>query len=180
MTRQIILLLLLIEISATVKGQTFTLNSTTFNVGDLYVPRQNILFDLNNWTIKTENYPQLDSIAVFLKTNNKLMLEVGYHTDTKTKETCYCMSLTMKRAESITNYLIEKGVNPKRFIAKGYDDNKPNVVDSLNSIKYPFLPKGKVLTESFINSLSSDEEKMTAHMLNRRVEFKIISTKFKE
>ena len=47
------------------------------------------------------------------------------------------------------------------------------------SEKYGFLKEGDVLTEEFINTLESEEQKETCHALNRRTEFQVLRTTYK-
>lgn len=155
-------------------GQTFQLSDTVFNIGDKLVPQPNILFDLAKWNIRTESYPLIDSIAKFLLINNTLSIEIGYHLDNPIASEC-CIRLDQKRAQSIVDYLIEKGVDKTKLFAKGYDNSQPITVDSLIASKYQFLPQGTLLSDEFMQTLSSGEEQAIAHYLNRRVEFKIIS-----
>ncbi|WP_156140243.1 OmpA family protein [Sporocytophaga myxococcoides] len=61
-------------------GQKFTLQDTTFNIGDVLIS-QDILFDFNKAIISSENYDLLDSIASFLQKNKKLTIEVSLHSD---------------------------------------------------------------------------------------------------
>jgi peptidoglycan-associated lipoprotein len=178
MKKLLIIVTFLLTTSIIVKAQTFDLNSTKYKVGDKFVPRPGILFDLAKWNIRTESYPLLDSIVEFLFVNKKIILEIGYHTDYK-RSSYSSVLLDLKRAQSITDYLISKGINRDRLIPKGYDSTQPIVVDSLTNLKYNFLPKGKILNEEFIRSLSNVEEQYAANNLNRRTEFKIISTKYK-
>ena len=36
--------------------------------------------------------------------------------------------LSQKRAQSVVDYLISKGIDPKRLIAKGYGESQPKVI----------------------------------------------------
>ena len=54
----------------------------------------------------------------------------------------------------------------------------PRVLESdktviINNKEYTF-PKGTVLTEEYINSLKTEDEREAAHQLNRRTTFQII------
>ena len=42
----------------------------------------------------------------------------------------------------------------------------------------PFLRQGSPLTEQYINSLTSDEQKEIAHQINRRTEFRVLRTDY--
>ncbi|PIP54343.1 MAG: hypothetical protein COX07_05860 [Bacteroidetes bacterium CG23_combo_of_CG06-09_8_20_14_all_32_9] len=164
----------LLTISIIIKGQTYNLNSTKFKVGDKYVPRPNILFDFGKWSIKPENYSLIDSIANFLIENSNLKIEIGYHLDYP-RDPKSSIMLDMKRTQSISDYLISKGVSRERLLSKGYGNFLPYKVDSVTALKYKFFTNGQVLNEEFIKTLSNLDEKETANMLNRRAEFIITS-----
>jgi peptidoglycan-associated lipoprotein len=84
------------------------------------------------------------------------------------------MDLSQKRAQSVVDYLIMKGIEPERLSAKGYGESSPKVVDSEINSDYPFLPLEYILTESFIENLANDEQREIAHQINRRTEFKVL------
>ena len=42
----------------------------------------------------------------------------------------------------------------------------------------PFLRAGTPLSEQYINTLASDEEKEIAHQINRRTEFRVLRTDY--
>ncbi|MBO9702810.1 MAG: OmpA family protein [Sporocytophaga sp.] len=132
-------------------GQKFTLQDTVFNNGDVLISHD-IRFDFNKATIRSENFPFLDSIASFLLKNKNIAIEVSNHCDERISD-YYSTCLTCKRARAIADYLVSKGVKADRLIAKGYNANKP-------------LIKGAITEEE--------------HQQNRRTEFKIIRTDYIE
>jgi peptidoglycan-associated lipoprotein len=76
------------------------------------------------------------------------------------------------------DYVIERGIDPDRLIAKGYGERVPRtLVKDVNRDGFLFKT-GTVLTESYIDSLSTTAEKEAAHQLNRRTEFRVISKDF--
>ena len=139
-----------------VSGQTFDLTSTKFEVGDEYVSNPKIFFDFAKCTIKQDSYSYLDSIAHYFIKHNNLIIEIGTHSDSRVSHES-SQILTQKRSESITEYLINKGVSSNRLIAKGYED-------------YNLLIK-----DDEIKKMKTEIEKEKAHSKNRRTGFKIIS-----
>ena len=88
--------------------------------------------------------------------------------------------LSQKRAQSVVDYLIQKGISPQRLVAKGYGETWPKTVTRVIAEQYKFLKKGDELTEAFINKLETEDQKQIAQALNRRTEFRVISTDFHE
>ena len=53
-----------------------------------------------------------------------MSVEVGAHTDNVGSDS-YNQGLSQRRASSIRNYLISKGIDGDRILAKGYGETKP-------------------------------------------------------
>jgi len=140
---------------------------------------ENIYFDFDSWQLRPESMVALDNLVDILRENPNITIELGSHTDSRGDDK-YNQELSQKRAQSVVDYLISKGINPQRLIAKGYGESMPKVVDTKDHEKFPFLPVGVQLTEKFINSLKDEEQQEIAHFLNRRTEFKVLRTDFKE
>ncbi len=138
---------------------------------------ENIFFDLDKWDLRPESLVSLDNLVETLKENSNITIELGSHTDSRATDE-YNMELSRKRAQSVVNYLIEKGIDRNRLVAKGYGESVPKVVDTKDNELYPFLPVGTKLTDSYINSLPDDDQKEMAHFLNRRTEFKVLRTDY--
>ncbi len=66
----------------------------------------------------------LDQVFEFLTKNPSMIIELSGHTDNMGNAQ-YNQNLSQKRAESVRNYLISRGIDPKRLIAKGYGETKP-------------------------------------------------------
>ncbi|MEQ9364226.1 MAG: OmpA family protein [Leptospirales bacterium] len=85
-----------------------------------------IYFDANESVIKPESYETLEELADFLKTNNRLRLEIIGHTDLHGSHD-YNIDLSLKRATAVRDYLVAKGLDPKRFQVKGAGFTRPVV-----------------------------------------------------
>ena len=59
-----------------------------------------------------------------LQKNPTLKIEIAGHTDNKGDKK-YNQTLSQKRAESVVNYLVQKGIALTRLTAKGYGDTMP-------------------------------------------------------
>jgi peptidoglycan-associated lipoprotein len=124
-----------------------------------------------------ESMVALDNLVEILGDNPSITVELGAHTDSRGSETVN-QPLSQRRAQSVVDYLIQKGIAPDRLTAKGYGFSQPKVVDDKLAAQYSFLRNGVTLTDAFINSLSDDEREI-AHQLNRRTEFRVLRTDYK-
>lgn len=88
-----------------------------------YIPR-NVLFVQTKPTILPESYPALDRLCQFLLRYPNLRLSIAGHTD-KLGNPANNLKLSEARAQTVANYLIEKGVAADRITTKGYGDTKP-------------------------------------------------------
>lgn len=84
----------------------------------------NITFDSNEATIKAGFQPVLNSIAKVIKEYNKTMVQVNGYTDS-TGNAAINNSLSLMRANSVSNYLRIKGVDANRIVANGYGSSNP-------------------------------------------------------
>lgn len=159
--------------------------STTLHIELFMVPitkpieLPNIEYDLNRWNLRPESMVSLDRLVETLDDNPNITIELGAHTDFRGSDD-FNLELSQKRAESVVQYLISKGISPKRLVAKGYGETNPKKTDEKIEKRYPFLKKETVLNQEFIESLKDEEEIETAHQLNRRTEFRVLSTDFFE
>lgn len=85
---------------------------------------ENIYFGYDSADIRKEAARELDKLVVLLNDNPDLRIEMGSHTDSVASE-AYNIELSQRRAESTVNYLIRKGIDPARLVAKGYGESKP-------------------------------------------------------
>jgi outer membrane protein OmpA-like peptidoglycan-associated protein len=84
---------------------------------------ENIYYDLNKSNIREDAMPILDNLALMLLENPDINIEIGSHTDCRADST-YNMELSKRRSESVTSYLIRKGVSPDRLVAKGFGETQ--------------------------------------------------------
>jgi peptidoglycan-associated lipoprotein len=137
----------------------------------------NVFYDFARWDLRPEALVSLDRLIETLTDNPTITIELMSHTDVRgTNEDN--IELSQKRAQSVVDYLIERGIDPARLSAKGYGEEMPKVVTKRLDGDYDFLNEGTELTETFINSLPSIEEQEIAHQLNRRTEFRVLRTDY--
>jgi len=137
----------------------------------------NIFYDFNKWDLRPESMVSLDILVETLTDNPNVTIELMSHTDSRDTEE-FNYDLSQKRAQSVIQYLIEKGIEPGRLSAKGYGESSPKVVDTDIASQWPFLKNGTTLSESFINTLATEEQKEIAHQINRRTEFRVLRTDY--
>jgi OmpA-OmpF porin, OOP family len=86
--------------------------------------KQTVFFDTNKATIKPVSFALLDDVALALKDNPKIKVEVQGHTDSQGDDN-FNLKLSQRRAESVRAYLGGKGVAGNRMVPKGYGENVP-------------------------------------------------------
>ena len=109
----------------------------------------NIFFETNEFELMRASYPELNKLVTHLKENPEMVIEISGHTD-DVGSFEYNQELSEKRAQSVFDYLKEKGVNTNRISFKGCGESKPMA--------------------------SNETEEGRAN--NRRIEFKIIDLKY--
>jgi|GEM_PF-2201905 len=82
------------------------------------------LFEFGSATIMEENFANLDAIAEFLKENDKIAVKIEGHTDNIGSEG-YNKNLSERRAKSVGDYLIKKGIDSSRITTEGLGFSKP-------------------------------------------------------
>jgi len=137
----------------------------------------NIFYDFNKYDLRPESMVSLDKLVETLTDNPNVTIELMSHTDSRDTEE-YNQDLSQKRAQSVVQYLIEKGIAPERLSPRGYGESSPKIVDTSIAGQYRFLSEGSVLSEQFINSLANEEQKEIAHQINRRTEFRVLRTDY--
>jgi len=85
---------------------------------------EGIEFDVDKDTIKRSSMAKLDKAVGVLKSHEDIKIEIGGHTDsTGSRE--YNLDLSRRRARSVKEYLVGKGVSEKRVTTRGYGPDKP-------------------------------------------------------
>lgn len=105
----------------------------------------NVFFDFDKWDLRPESYLELVRVVQLLEDNPTIEIEMSAHTDSYGTDE-YNFVLSDKRAKSVTDYILSRGINPSRIISKGYGESMP------------------------VATNETDE----GRQLNRRVEFKIL------
>jgi outer membrane protein OmpA-like peptidoglycan-associated protein len=106
----------------------------------------NIFYDFDKATLRSESMSELDRLVKLMNENPNLKIELSSHTDNKGADD-YNQKLSQMRAQSVVDFLITKGINKDRLVAKGYGETVP----------------------------VADNENDEGRQQNRRTEFKILS-----
>ncbi|GGD80512.1 hypothetical protein GCM10011514_50760 [Emticicia aquatilis] len=93
---------------------------------DVKTVLNNIFFDSGKAELRPESFTELDKLQLLLAQNPSLQVEISGHTDDVGKD-AENQALSEKRAFSVADYLIKKGVNPQNIKVKGYGKTKPLV-----------------------------------------------------
>jgi len=139
----------------------------------------NITYEFGKFDLMPGSVQSLDSLVAMLELNPTIVIEIMAHTDF-VGSAQFNSELSQKRAQSVVNYLISKGVNPARLVAKGYGKTWPKKVTRKMAKQYEFLGAGDILSEEYINKLATDEQKEIAKSLDRRTEFRVLRNDFIE
>ncbi|WP_444704765.1 PorE family type IX secretion system protein [Mariniphaga sediminis] len=145
---------------------------------DAPIKLDNINYEFGSWELLPQSKSSLDTLVATLMLNPTITIEIMSHTDHVGSDQ-FNFELSQKRAQSVVDYLIEKGISPQRLVAKGYGETWPKAVTRDQARQYDFLKRGDELTEEFILKLT-EEQQETARAINRRTEFRVLSTDFIE
>lgn len=139
---------------------------------------ENINYAFGSWELLPESKIALDTVVQILVFNPTITIELMAHTDYVGSEQ-FNFELSQKRAQSVVDYLIEKGINPQRLVAKGYGETWPKQITRDIARQHDFLKRNDELTEEFILNLTEEQQEI-ARAINRRTEFRVLSTDFIE
>ena len=84
----------------------------------------NITFGFDSSALQPQFYPVLDDVAATLGEYNQTIVEVAGHTDSKGTD-AYNQQLSERRADSVGDYLMSKGLMRDRFIITGAGESRP-------------------------------------------------------
>ena len=136
----------------------------------------NIFYAFDKADLRPESKEALDGIIKILTDNPNVTLEMGAHTDSKGSDK-YNEGLAQRRAQSVVDYLVAAGIPADRLTAKGYGESVPKTVTKKMAEDSNFLKEENVLTESFIMTLTPEQQEI-ADQYNRRTEFTVTGTTY--
>ncbi len=83
-----------------------------------------VSFDTNSTTVRPGLYSEIDRIANVMVRYPQTLIQVEGYTDSTGSEV-YNQRLSERRAESVKNLLVQRGVNPSSIYAVGFGENMP-------------------------------------------------------
>lgn len=159
------------------QSESFTENLYLIPI-DEPITVENINYEFGSAELTENSKIALDTAIYILNANPNITIELMSHTDQVGSDKSNSI-LSQQRAQSVVDYLISKGISGHRLVAKGYGETSPKQVNSRIAQEYDFLKKGDVLTPDFIDKLSENEQEI-ANSINRRTEFRVLSTNYQE
>ena len=85
---------------------------------------RNIFFKFDSFELMPQSFVELSQMAAFIKGSTGIKFEIGGHTDNVGKD-AYNQQLSEKRAKTVCDYLITKGVDASQLSFKGYGATAP-------------------------------------------------------
>lgn len=83
-----------------------------------------VLFDFNKYEVKNKVKGSLNTLAKALEENPDIRIKIDGYTDFIGSEG-YNLELSVKRAKSIKNYLVDRGVKSSNISIEGYGKQNP-------------------------------------------------------
>lgn len=123
---------------------------------DIVIKLPEVQYDLGKFELRPEGKDSLETLYQTLIDNPTIIIELSAHTDSRDSD-ARNQILSQNRAQSCVNYLVTKGIDPARMVAKGYGESKLRITDAQ------------------IKAMKTKEEQEAAHQQNRRTEFRVLS-----
>jgi outer membrane protein OmpA-like peptidoglycan-associated protein len=80
-----------------------------------------IIFDFDSYVIKEESYPMIDMIVKIMTDHKDIEIELAGNTDHIGNER-YNDRLSLRRAEAVKKYMMDKGINAERIHVMGFGE----------------------------------------------------------
>lgn len=105
----------------------------------------NIYFDFDKWDLKPEMKVDVDKVVHMLQMEPTLKVKISAYTDSRGKAP-YNMKLSQHRAQSVVDYMKEKGIDEDRLEAKGYGETHPvnGCIDGVPCTEAEYLQNRRV------------------------------------
>jgi len=120
-------------------------NAETTHTAGKVLRLDDLIFEAGNAKIASSSFTELDEVAVMLKNNPRMIIQLEGHTDTRGNANAN-VKLSQDRVNAVKTYLISKGGSNKKIKTKAFGGAQP----------------------------LSHEDTEEAHAMNRRVELRIL------
>jgi outer membrane protein OmpA-like peptidoglycan-associated protein len=132
-------------------GEHFKIGTQVYEDNSEAIPYLlNIYYDLGRSSVRPEAIPELNRLYFLMLNNPEITVEISSHTDSRGSDQLN-KNLSQRRASAIVSWLVSKGINKKRLIARGYGEER--------------------LVNECEDGINCNEEQ---HQLNRRTEFRVL------
>ena len=84
---------------------------------------RDIFYDLDKFDLRPLSIQELDNVITIMNNNPEVCIQINSHTDERAADD-YNIVLSNNRAKSVVDYLISKGIDPKRLSAQGWGETK--------------------------------------------------------
>ena len=95
-----------------------------------------VLYDFASDEINEAAALELDKLVLILQKNKHVGVELSSHTDSKGTD-ARNMKLSQRRADAAVNYVVTKGIDAAKIIAKGFGESMPVAPNELNGKDNP-------------------------------------------
>jgi peptidoglycan-associated lipoprotein len=107
-----------------------------------------ILYDLAKWDLKPQYQDSLQGLIETLDANETIIVELASHTDSRDSDERNDI-LSQKRAQSAVDYLILRGIDGDRLVAKGYGERVPRtLMTDITRAGYTFTETSSDISEN--------------------------------
>lgn len=137
-----------VQLPKTIPLEIYVITITgNYRVGDINIPANvpggqwnvefnddqmelaNVFFDPGKYKLLPGSFEALDQMAEGMLKNPHYQFEIAGHTDNVGSAKSN-LELSRKRAQSVVDYLISKGADPKNLTSKGYGETQPKADNS--------------------------------------------------
>ena len=84
----------------------------------------NVFFDFDKATLKPESYSELNRVVDLMNERTTMKIEISGHTDSTGPES-YNLGLSERRAKSVVNYIVGKGIDSTRLTTQYFGETQP-------------------------------------------------------
>ena len=85
---------------------------------------KSLIFEQSKTNITSESYDELNQLVEIMKKNPSMIIQLEGHTDYKGRASLN-MKLSQSRVEAVKDYLVDKGIKPKKIKLKAFGGSQP-------------------------------------------------------